>query len=85
MSSERHWLERLLRELTWGTAFEQDASVISQTKSRIFQKKEFPTVSSALEDLLYHRLRKDWSTQITYTTFLEQVQIARLFGKLRLV
>ncbi len=77
---KRYWLERLLRELTYLSAVEQNASIITKTQATICHEKRYNAISSFLEDLLYYRLGKEWSERSNYTSLLEQMHFARTFG-----
>lgn len=75
----RHWLERLLRTLTYVSSLEQDAGAILKAQSRLFSDKG-TNVGSALEDLLYHRLGNDWTQRASFSWVLEQLQFASQIG-----
>ncbi|KAL9137246.1 MAG: hypothetical protein Q9175_001553, partial [Cornicularia normoerica] len=76
----RHWLERLLRELTFLSATEQSASAITKTQMELLRGNKFLVVRSSLEELLYFRLGKEWRERSDFTALLEQMQIAEAFG-----
>ena len=79
--SGRYWLERLLRELTFVSPFEQDSSVVRSMQIKLVGDPQVSIVGSSLEDLLYHRLRRDWMEKpSTYSSLVEQVQMAKMFG-----
>ena len=81
---KRHWLERLLRELTHLSAVEQHASTIAKTRAKLCHGREHLAVLSSVEELLYFRLVKEWSKRSNFTSLLEQMQLAEAFGsKLR--
>lgn len=77
---KRHWLERLLRELTLLSAVEQNATAIMKTQGALIHDKRFIAVSSFLEGLLYFRLRKEWEQRSNFTSLLEQMRLAEIFG-----
>ncbi|KAL9124703.1 MAG: hypothetical protein Q9217_005994 [Psora testacea] len=82
MPTRRYWLERLLRELTFVSPFEQDAYVIRLMQVKLVDDHHVSIVKSSLEDLLYHRLGRDWNKKTTsYSSLLEQVQMAKMFGR----
>ena len=72
----RYWLERLLRALTYVSPIDQDASTILHFQTRLFHEKR-SVVTSALEELLYLRLREDWINQTNLSWLLEQMQFAQ--------
>ncbi len=75
----RHWLERLLRTLTYVSSLEQDAEAILKAQSRLFSDTG-TNVGSALEELLYHRLGHDWTQKASFSWVLEQLQFASQIG-----
>ncbi len=77
---KRHWLERLLRELTYVSAVEQHASTIRKTQKKLCYDNNYTAVFSFLEELLYFRLVKEWSDRSDFTSLLEQMQLAKEFG-----
>lgn len=77
----RHWLERLLRELTFLSSTEQSASAIVKTQKELLRGNKSLVVRSSLEGLLYYRLRREeWKERSEFTALLEQMQIAEAFG-----
>ncbi len=72
----RYWLERLMRALTYISSIDQDASTILHFQTRLFHEKR-SVVTSALEELLYFRLREDWINQANLSWLLEQMQFAQ--------
>ena len=77
---KRHWLERLIRELLHLSALEQDSSVMKRTQAQLCGDQKDTAIAYFLQDLLYHRLRKSWSKGNSFTSLLEQMQLARKFG-----
>ena len=73
----RYWLERLVRALTYFSSIEQDASIILHFHSRLFHEKR-SVLTSALEELLYFRLREDWINQVSFSWLLEQMRFAQM-------
>ena len=72
----RYWLERLLQALTYISSIDQDASTILHFQTRLFREKR-STVTLALEELLYFRLRQGWFDQANLSWILEQLQFAQ--------
>ena len=72
----RYWLERLLRALTYISSINQDASIILHFQTRLFREKR-SLVTSAIEELLYFRLRQGWTDQVNLSWILEQLQYAQ--------
>ena len=77
---KRHWLERLLRELTYLSAVEQHASTIRKTQAELCHDKKHTSILSSLEELLFLRLAREWSKRSDFTSLLEQMQLAKAFG-----
>ena len=77
---KRHWLERLLRELTHLSAVEQQTSAITKTKAELCHDKQYIAITSSLEELLYFRLVNEWRERSNFTSLLEQMQLAQTFG-----
>ena len=77
---KRYWLERLLRELTYLSAVEQDASTIKTTQAKLSNEKEYIVIFSSLEELLYFRLVREWSKRSDFSSLVEQMQLAKEFG-----
>ena len=77
---KRYWLERLLRELTHLSAVEQHASTIAKTQARLCYDREYIAILSSVEELLYYRLVNKWSERSSFTSLLEQMQLAKAFG-----
>ncbi|KAL8986590.1 MAG: hypothetical protein Q9177_004130 [Variospora cf. flavescens] len=76
----RWWLERLVRELTWVSAFEQDDAVISHTIQRLRYDKEFAGVAAGIEALLLFRLKREWKERREYSILQEQLQLSTTLG-----
>ena len=72
----RYWLERLLRALTYISSIDQDASIILHLQTRLYREKR-SGVTSALEELLYSRLRQEWTDHVNLSWILEQLQFAQ--------
>ena len=80
LSLKRHWLQRLLREITYLSAVEQDALVIDETMADLLDGQQHTAISSSVEEFLYHRLFKDWKERSDFASLLEQMQQAQAFG-----
>ena len=83
----RHWLEALLRELTFVSSFEQCAQAITETRSKILSSLQNPSENKGLsilaanmEDLLFHRLGKDWKERNDLSSVFEQIQSSQTLG-----
>lgn len=78
----RWWQERLVRELTWVSAFEQDDAVLSHTIQRLSYDKELTGVAAGIEALLLFRLKREWKERREYSVLQEQLQLSTTLGKL---
>ncbi|KAL9594501.1 MAG: hypothetical protein Q9179_005365, partial [Wetmoreana sp. 5 TL-2023] len=76
LPTRRAWLERLLSEITWVSAFEQDDAVLNEVLFRIRSDGELSLVASEIEALLFHRLKHEWQRRKEYSQLLEQMQLA---------
>lgn len=80
LSIGRRWLERFLRQLTFVSPAQQDASVISKIQAEELQREKLSAIGPCLEHLLYHRLGKEWEQRGDFSSLLEQMQLAKTFG-----
>ncbi|KAH8693394.1 hypothetical protein GQ44DRAFT_832739 [Phaeosphaeriaceae sp. PMI808] len=77
----RHWLERLLREVTYVSSLQHDPLSISQAQMEHFHGREASIVASGIEDLLFFRLREEyWESRRSLSALLEQIQMAQNLG-----
>ncbi|KAL8966882.1 MAG: hypothetical protein Q9197_005739 [Variospora fuerteventurae] len=76
----RWWQERLVRELTWVSAFEQDDAVLSHTIQRLRYDKELTGVAAGIEALLLFRLKREWKERREYSVLQEQLQLSTTLG-----
>lgn len=74
-------MERLIEELTFVSPFDQAPSAIITAKSHLHSDQQFVAAGSTLEDLLFHRLGKEWESRNRLSMMLEQIQLARDLGK----
>jgi hypothetical protein len=74
-------LERLLGELTYLSSLEQDASILTEVQISFFSNNEHSAIASSIEDLLFHRLRKEWGMRSQLSALLEQIQLSQTLGK----
>ncbi len=77
-------MERLLQELTYLSSFEQDTSVLAKAQINLLCGKQNLTITSSIEELLFHRLGKEWETRSGLSALLEQIQLSQTLGKKRL-
>ncbi|KAL1999926.1 hypothetical protein VTN02DRAFT_3799 [Thermoascus thermophilus] len=80
MRRRRRWLERLIEELTFVSPLDQAPSAIITARSHLHSDQQFVAAGSTLEDLLFHRLGKEWERRNRLSMMLEQIQLARHLG-----
>lgn len=73
-------MERLVREITWVSAFEQDDAALKNTLQQILSDKSLATVAAGIEALLFYRLKHEWRERKEYSSLLEQLQLATKLG-----
>lgn len=76
----RTWQERLVAEITWVSAYEQDDVILRDTLFRLRVDEALSGVTSDLKALLYFRLRREWDQRKEYSSLVEQIQLARVLG-----
>lgn len=83
----RYWLESLLRELIFISSFEHSSQVITRFQSTILSSKQNPrqnkglfVLAASIEDLLFHRLGKDWAERNDISSLYEQIQLSQILG-----
>ena len=88
----RYWLESLLRELIFVSSFEQCAQTITEAQSKILSSRQNPrqneglfVLAASIEDLLFHRLGKDWNERNDLSSLFEQIQVSQILGTLTFV
>ncbi|KAJ5166413.1 DNA helicase UvrD-like C-terminal [Penicillium canariense] len=81
LGRRRHWVQMLMSELSFVTSLEQSTTTIAKLLSKLRNGTEFGATRACFEDLLYHRMGRDWHGIQTFTALLEQVHISRLLGK----
>jgi len=80
LSIRRRWTERLLGELTFLSAVTQHSATINRVHASLLREDKFQVIYSCLQELLYFRIGREWSTRNDFTSLLEQIQQAEAFG-----
>lgn len=87
LGTRRHWLENLVQELTFISSVERCSQVIVRVRSDLLAEnpsqgaRQAPlTVASHIEDLLFHRLGKEWNERNDLSSLFEQIQLLQIFG-----
>ena len=81
----RYWLERVLREMTFICAAEQNASIMRTFQAKVLRSHEFDSLRTTLEEHLYYKLRTEWKLDTSFSQALEHLLWAKLFGRLDLL
>ena len=76
----RRWLEFLIEELTFVTSLEQAPEAIVTARSHLINNRHFAATAFCLEDLVFHRLGREWKDRQSLSGMLEQIQLAQLLG-----
>ncbi|KAL8820934.1 MAG: hypothetical protein Q9223_000951 [Gallowayella weberi] len=85
VNNGRFWLERLLREITWVSAYDQDVAMLSDVLLRLRFDHALSIVASEVEALMIYRLKNEWRDKREYSALLEQLQLATGLGRFRCV
>ncbi|KAI4235552.1 MAG: hypothetical protein LQ349_003074 [Xanthoria aureola] len=80
LKMRRVWQEHLVRATTWVSAFEQDVAAINNLLVRIRYDEGLSNVAAGLEALLFFRLRREWTERNSYSSLVEQLQLATALG-----
>ncbi|KAH0545413.1 hypothetical protein FGG08_000554 [Glutinoglossum americanum] len=75
--SKRTWLERLLESLTYLSSFGHHSKPVIEAQTGLLRDRKLATVASSLEDLLFHRLGREWDIRKNLSSLLEQIQLAQ--------
>ncbi|KAI9674244.1 MAG: hypothetical protein M1829_003791 [Trizodia sp. TS-e1964] len=86
----RHWLESLVQELTFISSVERCSHVIIRVQSGLMAgnlnreaQQGSSTVASHIEDLLFHRLGREWNERNDLSSLFEQIQLSQIFELMR--
>ncbi|KAF7505465.1 hypothetical protein GJ744_000712 [Endocarpon pusillum] len=81
----RYWLESLLQELIFVSSFEQRSQTMVEAQSKIISANRNPgqgkglcVLAASIEDLLFHRLGKDFSERNDISSLFEQTQVSQV-------
>ena len=78
----RFWLERLIKGLTYVSAMDQASSAVKTTISVLHFTPDYLTIIPSLEDLLFHRIGKEWEDRNSISSLLEQYELSVILGNL---
>ncbi|KAI5810335.1 hypothetical protein BZA77DRAFT_172956 [Pyronema omphalodes] len=78
----RFWVESLLTEIIFRSALEQDVEVAAGAFEVISRDRKNAALSSWIERLLFHRLRKgaEWHVRCDFSSLLEAIQLSTALG-----
>lgn len=87
LGTRRHWLESLVQELTFISSVERCSQAIVRVQSDLLAGNSIQgaqqgplTVASHIEDLLFHRLGREWNERNDLSSLFEQIQLSQIFG-----
>lgn len=80
--SGRFWLEELIRRLTYVSAIDQASSAVTKAISILHSNQAYLTVAFGLENLLFHRIGKEWQDRSSLSSLLGQYELSLLLGNL---
>ena len=87
LGTRRHWLESLVQELTFISSVERCSQIIVRVQLDLLAGNpsqgapQVPlTVASHIEDLLFHRLGREWNERNDLSSLFEQIQLSQIFG-----
>lgn len=86
LSVRRYWLESLVHELTFISSVQRSSQVIVKAQSDILpvhssqETHHLEVVASHIEDLLFHRLGREWQERSGLSSIFEQIQLSQMFG-----
>lgn len=74
--SERFWLERLIKELVFVSAFHQFPSGLTEIFSSLYHEEKFRPIATSLEHHLLYRLQNEWDERKSFTSLLTHYQLS---------
>lgn len=80
LSRRRFWLEKLIRSLTYVSAIDQASSAVTEAISILHSNQAYLTVGFGLENLLFHRIGKEWQDRSSLSSLLGQYELSLLLG-----
>ncbi|KAL8749312.1 MAG: hypothetical protein Q9199_007761 [Rusavskia elegans] len=80
LKMRRSWQEHLVRALIWVAAFEQDEATMNSLLVRVRYDEGLSNIASGLEALLFFRLKREWTERNSYSSLVEQMQLATALG-----
>ena len=76
----RHWVEKLITEFAFISAFQQDSRVLMGVATRLKQDKSLAAVTTAMEDNLLYKARNEWESRANLGYILEQFNCVTHLG-----
>ena len=78
---ERFWGEYLLAEVIFRSGIQQDCEAATDAIEGITTKgRRNAAIFRGLEDLLFHRLGKEWNVRNDLSSIFEQLQLSESLG-----
>lgn len=67
------------------SSLEQSPTAIANLRSNLQSNPEFDATAYCLEELLFYRMNKEWSSMSSLSSSLEKVQEAQILGMMNLL
>ncbi|EKV12225.1 TPR and ankyrin repeat-containing protein 1 [Penicillium digitatum PHI26] len=80
LGRRRTWIQSIQEELVIVSSLEQSSTAIANLRSNLQSNPEFAATAYCLEDLLFYRMNKEWSSMGSLSSSLEKVQEAQILG-----
>ena len=84
---KRYWLESFLREMVFVSSFEQFSQASMEAQSKILSASQNPgrdkrlaVLAASIENLLFHRLGREWNERNDISSLFEQIQVSQILG-----
>ncbi|KGO54138.1 DNA helicase, UvrD-like, C-terminal [Penicillium expansum] len=80
LGRRRTWIQHIQEELVIVSSLEQSSTAIANLRSNLQSNPEFAATAYCLEELLFYRMNKEWSSMGSLSSSLEKVQEAQILG-----
>ncbi|OQD61522.1 hypothetical protein PENPOL_c016G10680 [Penicillium polonicum] len=80
LGRRRTWIQQLQEELVIVSSLEQSSTAIANLRSNLQSNPEFAATAYCLEELMFYRMDKEWSSMSSLSSSLEKVQEAQILG-----
>ncbi|KAJ5519217.1 DNA helicase UvrD-like C-terminal [Penicillium expansum] len=80
LGRRRTWIQHIQEELVIVSSLEQSSTAIANLRSNLQSNPEFAATAYCLEELLFYRMNKEWSSMGSLSSSLEKVQEAQILA-----